>query len=46
MESQLKIAVNHSEIENIIFVEHLKATSVIRVEEEIKSVLYDPQATL
>ena len=46
MEFQLKIAVSHSEIENIIFVEDLEATSVIEVQKEIKSVLYAPQATL
>ena len=46
MASQLKIAMSRREMENIIFEEDLEATSVIRVEKEIRSVVYVPEVIL
>ena len=40
MECQLKIAVSHSEMENIIFVQDLEATSLVRVKKRKSRVLY------
>ena len=48
MASRLKIAMSRCEMENIIIIleEDLEATSVIRVEKEIRCVVYVPEVIL